>query len=162
MSNDNYITPTELLDSVKKVMKGIDLDPASSEQANGFVKAKNFFDKKQDGSNKDWFGNVWVCPPSSRNNPGKFAENLNRNFREGNIESAMFLNDYSATNWYRKNIKPIATAICLPKRIKFINPSTLEPEKNVHRSQIITYIGKDTVAFMDNFRKYGMCCLVVN
>lgn len=59
-----WISSTDLIDAAHLVMEGIDLDPASSEKANEYVNAKNFYTVKEDGLNEmAWFGNVYLFPP---------------------------------------------------------------------------------------------------
>lgn len=63
-TNEQY-TPTHLLDSVRKVLKCIDLDPATSELANTRVGAKHIFtaDDGVDTFRRRWEGNVFMNPP---------------------------------------------------------------------------------------------------
>jgi hypothetical protein len=60
-----WITNRDLVDSAHLLMGGIDLDPASSEMANTYVNAKNFYTVMDDGLNdQDWHGSVYLFPPN--------------------------------------------------------------------------------------------------
>ena len=53
---NEWYTPECYIESAKKVMGNIDLDPASSEIANQTVNANLFYSQEEDGLSKEWFG----------------------------------------------------------------------------------------------------------
>jgi hypothetical protein len=55
LSNEHY-TPAKYIEAARTVLGGIDLDPASCEEANKVVKATAFFYKDDDGLTKEWWG----------------------------------------------------------------------------------------------------------
>ncbi len=61
--NHERYTPPNLIALVHQVFGRIDLDPASSKEANKVVKAKNFFTKANNGLKKQWSGRVFLNPP---------------------------------------------------------------------------------------------------
>jgi hypothetical protein len=59
------ITNKDLSMSAHALMGGIDLDVASSSLANEYVGAEHYFTPTDDGlNNQDWFGKVYLFPPS--------------------------------------------------------------------------------------------------
>lgn len=59
-----WISNEDLVDSAHLLMDGIDLDPASSDVANTYVNAKNYYTMTDDGLNdQEWHGSVYVFPP---------------------------------------------------------------------------------------------------
>ena len=61
--NHERYTPSWLVAAVRQVLGDIDLDPASSKQANKVVKANAFFTKQTDGLKRCWRGRIFLNPP---------------------------------------------------------------------------------------------------
>lgn len=63
-SNTNeHLTPEWLVKMSRRVLGGIDLDPASCEFANRVVHAERFFTKADNGLFREWHGRVFLNPP---------------------------------------------------------------------------------------------------
>lgn len=64
-SDDDFVSPPELIATTAYLFGGeIDLDPASSEQANLVVQAKNIFTWRENGLNQAWKAkNIYLFPP---------------------------------------------------------------------------------------------------
>src|SRR5437660_1484971 len=59
-----WYTPKKYVEAARNVLGEIDLDPASSEQANRIVQAKLFYDQTRDGLTQTWKAQtVWLNPP---------------------------------------------------------------------------------------------------
>ena len=59
------ITNVDLTAAAHELLGGIQLDVASSEIANQFVEAEQFFTPKDDGLNdQEWYGRTYLFPPS--------------------------------------------------------------------------------------------------
>lgn len=71
MEQENYFTPVELATRVRRVLLGIDLDPASCSVANRLLCAKRFYGKEENGLVLPWGGAVYLNPPGGRENKGK-------------------------------------------------------------------------------------------
>ena len=63
---NEWYTPWIYVQAARDVMGTIDTDPASSETANGIVKAKQYFTIEDDGRQQTWVGNIWMNPPYSQ------------------------------------------------------------------------------------------------
>lgn len=65
-ATDSWGTPSEYIEAARRVLGGIDLDPASSAEWNETVKATFFFDEEDNGLEQEWFGNVFLNPPGGK------------------------------------------------------------------------------------------------
>lgn len=66
------LTPAPILESARKVLGGIELDPASDAIANQAVKAERFYTLEDDGYSKIWQAKtVWLNPPGKTISQGK-------------------------------------------------------------------------------------------
>lgn len=72
-------------------MDGIDLDPASSVEANKIVKAKYFFTDKDDGLKQEWRGRVFMNPPYASELIGPFCTQLSTHYQNGSVTAAIAL-----------------------------------------------------------------------
>ena len=144
-------TPPKYIEAARKVMGSIDLDPASNEYAQQWVKAKKFYTKEDDGLSKDWQGNIWLNPPYSRGVVNQFVLTL----VGSKYNSAIVLtNNSSETSWGGTLLK-YCSAVCFVKgRIKFITPDGEEGGKPLH-GQMFTYFGTDVEKFKEEFSKFG-------
>ncbi len=163
MANNEWQTPTDIIESARTVMGSIDCDPASNDDAQKSVKAGVYYTKENSGLDYWWKGNVWLNPPYGRGEAGPFIEHLVHEYLVvGGVNQAIvLLNTVYTSKWWRESgINGIYSAICLPhKRLAFINPDTGQPESGNDRDQIVVYIGDKPVTFCDEFSKYGVCHL---
>lgn len=150
--NNEWYTPAEIIEAARKCMGYIDLDPASNEIANKVVNAKHYYTAKDNGLEKDWFGNVWLNPPYASDLIGKFADKLVN--ESAMIEQAIVLvNNATETEWFNKIIS-VSSALCFPRsRVKFYMPDgrTGAPLQG----QAILYIGDNTNKFLEAFKHIG-------
>jgi len=64
--DNNWFTPAKYIEAARAVMNGIDLDPASCEQANRTVKATRYYTKEDNGLMQPLYGRIWCNPPYGR------------------------------------------------------------------------------------------------
>ena len=151
--NNEWYTPSEFIDAARTVMGGIDLDPASSEQANGIVGASEFYTQESDGLMQKWHGRVWMNPPYAQDLIKRFSEKLLSELQ--NIEQAIVLvNNATETEWFRRMLGALS-AVCFPThRIKFMD---LNGEANGAplQGQAVLYLGMRADRFVTNFQQFG-------
>ena len=163
MSESNeWYTPDQYVDAARYLMGGIDLDPASCEQANQTVRAEVFYTKDDDGFSKAWSGRVWMNPPYGRekgaSNQGRWTKRLIESYESGDVTSAVFLvNAVPDRSWF----KPFWDhAICfVSRRIRFTSPDDRTPAPT--HGNVIVYLGKDIEGFIDHFSQFGRIVLSV-
>lgn len=151
--NDEWYTPAEHLELARKVMGGIDLDPASCELAQQVVRAGHFYTAEQDGLVQPWAGRIWLNPPYSRGLISKFARKLLEEWRAGRIEQAVVLvNAHPDGRWFQRLSAEFV--LCLThKRIRFWDGTrTVNPRF----PSAFFYAGADATRFKRVFRRLGV------
>ena len=150
-----WYTPKYIIESARKAMGSIDLDPASNNVANKVVKAETFYNKEQNGLRFKWHGNVWMNPPYKNSLLEEFTLKLLEAYQIGEVKQAIVLtNNATETEWFQL-LAGWASAVCFPaKRISFWN--LLPVESHPVQGQVICYIGKNPDAFEREFKQYGI------
>ena len=153
--NNEWYTPAEYIEAARGVMGTIDLDPASSTEANTVVKAERFFDIEANGLEQEWRGRIWLNPPYSSDWIGDFAAKLTSQFQIGNIaEAVVLVNNATETSWFQK-IAAISKAVCFPsKRVRFWAPDGKAGAPL--QGQAVLYIGRRPERFTKEFRPFGL------
>jgi phage N-6-adenine-methyltransferase len=158
-SGDNeWYTPKEYIRQARDVLGEIDLDPASSAEANAIVKAAKFYSADDDGLKQAWAGRVWLNPPYASGLVDDFAMKLLASLHEGDVTAALVLvNNSTETRWFQALLE-VADAICFPKgRVKFWHPRKVAVPL---QGQAILYFGKDVDNFHLRFGQFGVTCNV--
>jgi DNA N-6-adenine-methyltransferase (Dam) len=150
-SNEWY-TPRHYLESARKVLGAIDLDPASCPEANRNVRAAEFFTKSNDGLARKFYGRIWCNPPYG-GLTGKFTGRIIDAYEDGDIEAAILLVNAHGTDtsWFQRLWD---YHLCFTDhRIAFIS-SDGEQQANTAGS-VFAYLGDRSEAFKAEFLQYG-------
>jgi hypothetical protein len=121
-----FFTPLDIVEAARKVMGRIDLDPATTKQANeDRIKAKRFYTKETNGLEHDWSGNVFLNPPGGLHEGHSSAkvwwEKLADEYNNDNVKQAIFIG-FSMEILQTVQISKVAPyyltsfPICIPKR----------------------------------------------
>lgn len=114
-----WYTPSPFVEAAREVMGGIDLDPASHEEANRTVKADRFFSAEDDGLKQRWFGRIFVNPPGGLV-PEFWRKFISLEYVEG-IWIGYSLEQLQTLQQIGAEMSPMDFTICITaKRIAFI------------------------------------------
>lgn len=152
--NNEWYTPARYIEGARRVMGGIDTDPATSEIANRTVGAETWFTESDDGRAQTWRGRVWMNPPYAQPLIADFCDALAEKFKDGEVEQACVLvNNGTETAWFQRLLS-VASAVALPKgRVRFLDPSGA-PGAPL-QGQALIYCGPNWRAFSEEFSPDG-------
>jgi len=138
------------------MMGSIDVDPASSEEANKIVGAKEFYTIQNNGLDENWKGNVWMNPPYSQPLIAQFCNILVEKYKNKEINQACVLVNNATETTFFQNMLSVCLAICFIKgRIKFIDKEG-KPSGAPLQGQAILYFGENLDDFVKEFKKHGI------
>ena len=151
---NEWHTPEKYLELARKVLGGIDLDPASSKAAQETVLAEQYFTKKDDGLKQQWQGRVWLNPPYAQPFIAQFVAKMVDEWNANHLAAAIMLtHNYTDTVWFHQAAAS-ADAICFTRgRIGFIDPHGTVAAPT--QGQAFFYFGSDVDFFIGEFSSIG-------
>jgi phage N-6-adenine-methyltransferase len=150
-----WYTPAEYIAAAREVMGGIDLDPATSEQAQQTVQAAQYYTAQDDGLALSWHGRVWLNPPYSQPLIGQFITKLTEEHVAGHVSQAiMVTNNCTDTGWFHSAVRGVTRMCFTLGRIRFANPQRPSGESPL-QGQTFFYFGADADRFAIIFGAFG-------
>ena len=155
--NFEYYTPSFIVEAARIVLGTIDLDPASSRQANRSVQARRFFTVIDDGLAQPWHGTVWMNHPFGRERNPVWINKLCSEYESGNVSAACCIT-FAATSerWFQ----PLFDyPLCfLHPRTNYLLPDG-SPKGGVTKRSVVAYLGGNISGFIREFKQLGRVML---
>lgn len=147
-----HYTPPEFIEAARRVFGGeIDLDPASNDIAQSWVRAKRYYTKDTNGLAHEWSGKMWMNPPYARGLVDDFIIKA----VASPVEYIILVNNTTETKSGQR-LLGYSDAVCFPfKRIRFVKPNG-ERGKSPLQGQMIAYRGTNLSAFSLEFGRFGV------
>tara|TARA_R110000803_G_scaffold28011_8_gene65108 strand:- start:650 stop:1171 length:522 start_codon:yes stop_codon:yes gene_type:complete len=158
-ANQDWCTPPWVIAMARNVMGSIDLDPASSWEANAIVDAKDYF--ATFGLEQAWAvgqpGNVWCNPPygkvGGKSGAGIWLTRMRKAYASKEIKQGMILLNASIGDaWFREVWHhPV---VLLHKRLRFSRPDGT-PGPSPTKGNALVYFGRRQEKFRRVMGMYG-------
>jgi ParB family chromosome partitioning protein len=151
--NTEYYTDAAIVESARRVLGGIDLDPASSAVANKVVKATRFYSIGDDGLKQHWNGKVWMNHPFQKGLNHLWIQKLVESFKRGDVSAAICICFASTSEkWFQPLLQ---FPQCFPsRRTNYFLPDGTK-KSGVTKGSVITYLGGGMSDFKREFSIYG-------
>lgn len=151
-----WYTPEIYIKAVREVLGGIDLDPASCEEANETVGAERYYAKKDNGLEQPWAGRVFCNPPYKMPEVEEFAQRMGQEYAIGEVKAGILLtNNCTDTDWWHTAIGQ-AGIVCLTRgRINFQAPGG-KKGLATRQGQTFFYFGSQPDKFRAEFSAIGV------
>jgi hypothetical protein len=162
-----WMSPTEIVEASRELMGGIELDPASDEEANRRVQADRYLRDMSEHPDLDWGVNksVFLNPPGGRGLPKAFWNKLHAEWRRERTDQAIYI--AFSLEQLQQNQSMLDFPVCFPnKRLKYV-PREGKAASPTHASAIVylppragdsehRFVSKLAVQkFEDIFSKFG-------
>lgn len=154
-----WFTPPAIVEAARRVMGGIDLDPASCAEANETVQATSYYTRDCSGLGREWAGRVFLNPPYGRNeqhrsNMAVWGQHLLAEVVAGRVTQAILLvGAYTDTELLQGLLRD--RPVCLTGRLAFIAPGQ-GPQGANRFGSAIAYLGPANQRFANEFAAFGV------
>lgn len=163
-THHRWYTPAWLCDAARAFLQGIDLDPASSDEANARVGATRIYTVADDGLTLPWTGTIWCNPPYGYISSGDgrvsgslaFVRKAIAERQAGRArEVLMLMKAAHATQWARLCAQH-ATARCFfSERVDYEDGTGAAHKSTAPHESMLVYFGPRRAAFELAFEAYG-------
>ena len=149
---NEWYTPKRIVESARKVLGTIDLDPASSAKAQETVKAMWYYTLSDDGLASPWGGKVFLNPPYKSDLIKRFVAKL----ISEPVSQAITLTNNATETYWGQSLLCNASVVCYPsRRVRFIGPNG---EKSTPlQGQMICGLKVNIKKFISEFEQMGIC-----
>lgn len=151
-----WYTPAPIVEAARRVLGGIDLDPASCAKANETVQAERYYTIADDGLSKPWYGRIWLNHPFGRTTNKDWIDKAVGSYERetAGIIDGIACITFAATSeaWFQPLF---AYPICfLAPRVNYLGPDG-RPVRGVTKGSCVTYLGPSVDRFVAEFGSMG-------
>lgn len=150
-----WYTPPNLIERARAVLGAIDLDPASSDVAQQWIKATKYH-TIETPSQEAWSGRVWLNPPF--NDTDTWVDRLDGEYLNGDVTAAVLLVNSAPGYIWWENLWRRRPICMLRERLPFWTPKGKQDEP-AKKGTTIAYYGDDVTAFKRAFSDLGRIIL---
>lgn len=152
-ASNEWYTPPVYISLAREVMGGIDLDPASSDTPQSWIKAERYYTVHDNGLFLPWQGRIWLNPPYG-SHTSLWTEKAVQDYKKGVVEQAiLLLKPAVGTRWYQ-TLSAQFPECRTHKRIGFLNKYQQVQSSPVHGNSFF-YIGSRLELFKSVFSTIG-------
>jgi len=149
-----WYTPSQYVESARKVMGSIDCDPCTSELAQQTIQAGTYYTIDDDGLAHSWSGTIWMNPPYAARIIDGFVDKLLGHLSNGTVTQAIMLTHNNAdTAWFHKAAMCCSVACFTRGRVRFYDEHG-QANSPTH-GHAFMYFGRRHKRFIGEFRQYG-------
>lgn len=148
-----YYTPPEIIEAARKVMGSIDIDPASSEEANKIVCASMYWGIGDDGLIKPWVGNVFLNHPFSRKNNPLWIKKAVKEYMESRAHQLICITFAATSEAWFQPLTEFRQCYLVP-RTNYYKPDGTK-KRGVTKGSVVTYMGNHEAIFEGVFEGMG-------
>lgn len=148
-----WYTPQPILEAARRTMGGIDLDPASSAEANKRVKAMRFFTEKDNGLLQTWWGHVWLNWPFGRVQNPMWVKKMQIEMADHTRQICCLCFAATSEKWFQPLLKQ-PQCFLYPRTNFYLPDGTLK--RGASKGSVVTYFGPNVEAFAREFSGLGV------
>jgi hypothetical protein len=146
-----WYTPPEIIAFVRRMYGVIQLDPASSEQANKTVQAVRFY--SENGLDKPWYGDVWMNHPFSRKNNPLWINKAVEEYVAGRARQLTCITYASTSEGWFQPLTEFPQCYLVPRTNYYLPDGT--KKRGVTKGSVVTYMGPEEELFRICFSGMG-------
>lgn len=150
-----WYTPPDIIERARALLGGIDLDPASSDTAQRWIQAAEYYTETRPAP-ATWAGRVWLNPPFD--DTPAWVDRLDSEYTDGGVTAAVLLVNSAPGYIWWEDLWRRRPVCMLRERLSFWTPEG-KPGGQAKKGTTIAYYGQDVQRFIEVFSTIGRIIL---
>ena len=156
MNTVEWYTPPFIIELARQTLGEIELDPASNEIPQTWIKAKRYY-SLANPAREPWQGKVWLNPPFD--DAPLWSKNLEQRYVAGAIPEALLLvNAALGYIWFEELYRQWPCCL-LQQRTRFIDQNGKQARDQAKKASAVLYFGNDYTKFGNLWSSLGRILL---